>query len=599
MKIKKSKVLFLFSLIFSLFYCLLNLAYAELVDTTLSRDRIALGETVTVSFNLSNVKANKMPDFSVLKNDFRILGSNRSTEFNILNGVTHSQTLLQLTLEPKKTGELLIPEIDFGNAKSQPHKLQVSEAATTIRNDQQNSVAFVQAEVNTTSPYVQSQILYTFKLFYRSQLENPSLELPQIENATLSQVDDDKSYQTTINGERFLVLEKHFAIFPQKPGKLIIPPTRFRALQLDINSGFMNDPFFRSATTEAVTLATQSFTLDVQKIPSSFKGKIWLPAKNITLTEKWSSDPNRWEVGNPITRTITIEAQGLRADQIPDLPHESIPSVNIYTDPPHRSNAMQANAILGTWQQKITYIPNQQQSLTIPAIELNWWNTQTNSNAIAKLKPFFVEVQAKMTNAGSVPANSTLAMNVPDTVKQTKTLSQENPASPIQPAKIKTDSTKPFYSSIWFWISIFLFVIWLITLGWQRKNKVAKGENLNVTKNFRSDMPLNDKSFSQACEQGDTALVQKFLLLWAKTQWQNPPRNLRKLREMISDDNFKKALADLEHALYANKMVCWKGDALLAAYKQAQKHKIHNPSILVEGELTQQRQQDPLPPLNP
>lgn len=605
MSFNKVKTLFLVSILFSLCCFLPNITYADTLDTKLSRDQIALGETVTVSFNLNSSSTDRPPDFSPFEKDFRILGTNYGTAINVLNGVTQAQTFWQVTLEPKRAGELLIPEINFGNVKSPSRKLLVKEASAVIQSDQQNTSAFVKAELNITSPYVQSQVLYTFKLFYRSQLENPRMEPPHIKDAMLLQIGEDKFYQTTIKGDQFYVFEKNFAIFPQKIGKLTIPPTHFRALQFDINSGLMNNPF-SITTNKLVTLATKSFTLDVQKVPDNFHGKSWLPAKNISLTEKWSSDPNQWEIGNPITRTITVEAQGLRADQIPDLSVDNISGVNIYADPPHRSNSLQGNSVLGTLQQKITYIPNRSQSFTIPALRLDWWNTQTNANAIAQLKSIAVQVQEKTNNVGSTSSGATpIARKVEETKQATDLLSQNPAPAIVQQKKTTTNQTTLFYLSIWFWIAIFLLMIWLITLWWGWKNTVAKKALLNafaakVNRSGANTRQLSDKTFSQACEEGDAVLAQKFLLSWAKTHWQEPPRNLRKLCEMINDENFKKALENLEQALYADEVIQWNGQALLAAYQNVRKNRKQSCSTPVKGKrIAKDRPLDPLPPLHP
>lgn len=603
MSFNKVKTLFILSILFSL-CCLPNLLYADTLQTTLSRDKIALGETVTVSYYLNKSATRSRPDFSPLEKDFRIISTNYGTSINVLNGVTNAQTFWQVTLEPKTAGDLLIPEIDFGNVKSLSRKLYVEEVAGVVSRDPQNASAFVQAEIDNAAPYIQSQVLYTFKLFYRSQLENPRLEPPHIKDVTLLQIGDNKFYQTTIKGERFFVFEKNFAIFPQKPGKLIIPPTHFRASQLDI-SNLMNDPFFVTPT-KIVTLATQPFALDVQKIPNNFQGKIWLPAKKISLTEEWSSDPNKWEIGNPVTRTVTIEAHGLRADQIPDLSVENISGVNIYADRPHRSNNLKGDSVVGILQQKITYIPNQPQSVIIPALKFHWWNTQTNTNAIAQLKTLRVQVQGKINTAGSTPSNTGPISTTIGTTDQTSNLSQNKslPVSTQQTGSI-INETIPFYFSMWFWVSIFLFVMWLITLIWIWKNSASKKTQLKSlpAKDNESEaksIQWNSKTFVKACKQGNPVLAQKLLLLWANTQWQDPPRSLGKLREMINDENFKKALENLEQALYANKDIQWNGHALLTAYQQAHKNKSHIGLILHKGKTVANHQtSDPLPPLYP
>jgi hypothetical protein len=295
--------------------CFVNLSYAETITTTLSRDKVALGEPVTLTFTLNSTAVNFSPDFAPLERDFHILATNYSTAINSVNGVTESQLSWQVTLVAKVTGEFLIPEISFGQIKSQVRKLTVTKFGVTTSADEDGQDQFVQAQLSTKTPYVQGQVIYTFKLFYRSHLESPGLQLPQVKEAMMMPIGTDQHYQTTINGKQFFVFEKKFALFPQKPGKLVIPATYFRAQSVNLNSNAMFDPF-ALASSKLVSLETQAFNIEVKNIPETVSAKDWLPAKKVLLREKWSVAPQHWELGNPVIRTLTIEALGLRADQI-------------------------------------------------------------------------------------------------------------------------------------------------------------------------------------------------------------------------------------------------------------------------------------------
>jgi len=165
----------------------------------------------------------------------------------------------------------------------------------------------------------------------------------------------------------------------KKTGKMTIPPAFFKALIPDNN--LMGNFFLTTA--KLVSLATKDFLLSILPIPSQINESTWLPAKKILLTEKWSSP--QWEVGKPITRIIKIEAYGLRTDQLPDLSIQKLPGMNLYVDPPKRSNRILNNMIIGVLEKKITYIPNQAKKWIIPAIKLNWWEISTHKKKISQL----------------------------------------------------------------------------------------------------------------------------------------------------------------------------------------------------------------------
>lgn len=573
MRLKKTLLIILASL-----FCFLHLSYADTLDTKLSRDKISLGETLTISYTLNSQSNNTSPDFSAFEKDFRILATNYGKSINIVNGVTNTQTFWELTLEPKRAGEIDIPEIHFGNAKSALGKLIVEHTKSIDQSVNQtvaakpDSSTFVEAEISTAAPYIQSQVVYTFKLFYQSQLENPRIEIPQIKDAMLVQLDNGKHYQTTIKGKPFLVVEKSFAYFPQKTGKISLPASHFSALTYDLNS--MNDPF-NLIPTKNLSLVTQAFTLDVRDIPANFQGTTWLPAKNISLTEKWSVEPDQWELGNPATRTITVEANGLRADQIPDLVIDQMPGMNTYVDPPKRSNIIKGNSLTGILEQKVTYIPNVSQSFTIPTIKLNWWNLQTNDNAVSQLNSISLKIKGGINKAAPLSPNLTPVSAGTDTSN----------IFPIQSVK------NPFYLSIWFWMTIFLFIGWIITLYLILRKRSPKKINLNSPPE-RHSTELSEERFKQACEQGDVTMAQQYLLSWAKKEWPDTPLNLEKLGEQSCDLDFKTALENLEQAIYAKNVSPWNGQSLLNAYQKVKKQKRSSFSITKHAI-------DPLPPLYP
>lgn len=572
--------------------CVFNLSYAatHVVETQLSADKINLGDTVTVSYSIDD-DLRTSPDYSALETDFYILSRNYGTAVNMINGNIKSQTFWRLTLEPKKKGTLIIPEIQFGDAKSSARQLIVEENSKASVNTQQDAPAFVQAMISTKKPYVQSQVVYTFKLFYRAQFENPRLDIPQIEDATFVQFDDVKQYQTKINGKPYMVIEKSFAFFPKTPGKLIVPAARFRALSYNANDTRLDNPFVITAT-KPVSLATDVFKLTVQNIPDEFSGKIWLPANKLILSEKWSHDPKQWELGNPLTRTITVEAKGLRADQLPDLLIDQIAGVNVYVDPPKRSNKMQDNEVIGILEQKVTYIPNVSQSVTIPALKINWWNLSKNTNAVAQLPSFTIRVHRQ------------IETKIEDHPKFLDTnLAQYQPISVPLPNSVATLKSKaiPFYLSIWFWVAIILFILWIMTIGfiWFKKwiikfpsNRLSKRKHAEAS----SLSDITETGFTKACAEGNAMLAQRYLLSWAKKSLPDTPLNLETLRELNTDPDFKRALEGLEQAIYAKKTLRWDGSVLLAAY-----HKVKKvwPQVKDVKNKVDKDKLDLLPPLYP
>jgi hypothetical protein len=568
------------------FSSIINTAYADTLDTQLSRDKIALGETTVISFTLNGNANAGAPNFSALDKDFTIIDTNYGNSIQMVNGVTTSQTFWRVTVEPKKTGIITIPEINFGNVKSTIQKLEVTQGASQTTTASADSPVFVEASLSETSAYVQSQVIYTFKLYYQSQLESPRVEMPQVTDATFIQLGEGTQYQTSIKGRPFVVVEKNFALFPQKPGEIAIPAARFHGVAFDVRPSMMNNPFYMPSP-QRISLQTKTFILDVKSIPDKFQGGTWLPANNISLTDKWSVNPDQWESGNPAIRSITVEAQGLRSDQIPDLTIDKIDGVNEYVDPPKRSNELHNNMVIGKLEQKVTYIPNSTQSFTIPAIKLFWWNLQTNANDLAQLHSQVIQIKA---GANSKAEN----LQAPVASINNSKPAIVNPA--ITNEMSVKSKTQLFYNSIWFWVAIILFSIWLITMWlFLRKRNATSTAAATKPVTIAPEKKLSYDNFARACTEGDASFAQQFLLSWAKKQWLDIPPNLEKLRDTIDDDHFKNALRGLEQTIYAKKSNPWNGNDLLAAYNKVKNQ--HKSSQHIPG--VQNIQADLLPPLNP
>ena len=296
-----------------------------------------------------------------------------------------------------------------------------------------------------------------------------------------------------------------------------------------------------------------------------------------------------------MTRTIFVEADGLRADQIPDLTFEKINGVNTYIDPPKRSNKVQGNTVTGVLEQKITYIPTQVQPFVIPAVTLHWWNMQTNANERAQSNSVSVQVLAANAKAATTANNQNVRSGI---------MGFSKGAEPRVQAVTSRQKASPFYASIWFWIAFLLLSIWLVTLWlfWRKRSSFNNHVNSlpqTDTQTVTDRAELNEEYFAQACEQGDASLAQQFLLSWSKKHWQETPLNLERLHEFTNDEHFKLALSNLQQAIYARNAATWNGRDLLTAYRNVKKNvksKFNFPAKFIADKHIKV---DPLPPLNP
>ena len=116
--------IFYYSWLITIFFVLcvtFNTSYAETIETQVSSDQVSLGDTLTISYTINKSINLNSSDLSPLENDFRILSVNQGKSIILINGAAKKQTIIQLTVEPKKTGVIMIPEIYFGEVISSSH----------------------------------------------------------------------------------------------------------------------------------------------------------------------------------------------------------------------------------------------------------------------------------------------------------------------------------------------------------------------------------------------------------------------------------------------------------------------------------------------
>lgn len=522
---------------------------ADTLDAQLSRKKIADNETVHLTLTYTGDYKGDTPDFSSLEKDFKILGTSHSTQLSVINNVRTSTTRWSVSLIPKHRGDINIPGFTLGHAQSQPLNLHVSEYSDT---DPQGALkeVFLRTSVNQAEPYLQSQVIYTLKVFYKRNIQHPELTEPTTDNATIMLIGNDHNYSKVIDGEAYQVLERNYAIIPQKTGQINIqgPILKGSILETEnVDSGVRQ--FFNSQW-KRITIPSQPIELLVKPIPSTAKGTWWLPAKKLKIYEEWSEDLNNIETGQPITRTITIEAVGLMAEQLPEINVPILDNVNIYTDKPILEMDTDGSNILSTRIEKFAILAKQAGQIEFPAINIPWWDTTTNKPMVATIPKHTINISGEAI--------------------------QQTPMAPIKPTTTKQDFTEAYTpvtldmnqvrdNSLWIYATVVLLFLWVTTIIYfkSREPKPKKGETLEDIKARRMY-----SKFKQACFNNDPVEAKDNLIGYLHSL--HPDGSIRSLADIYRfnpSKEFRRATEELNEIIYADKDVDWDGQAYFKLMK--------------------------------
>lgn len=523
------------------------------------RNPVAEDESFTLTLESSD-DIDGSPDLSPLRKDFDIEGQGKSSNLTIINGSMSRKTQWRISLMAKRSGQLKIPAISIGSEHTQPLTVSVTPASQAQAAPGSGDL-FMEVNVKPRTVYVQQQVIYTVRLYHAVDLASgSSLSEPSLSgsDAVVEKLGKDKEFETVRNGMRYDVIERSYAIYPQKSGGIDIPPLVFNGEIVQAGGGgfFAIDPFNQS--TRHKRLRSRTEHIDVKPVPAAFHGSQWLPARSVQLDDNWTPDPPVFKVGQAVTRTVAIMADGLTASQLPALTSGSaINGVKQYPDQPALKDTKDMSGVTGLRTEKIAYIPTHAGNITLPAIKVSWWNTATDKLEEENLPArTFTVLPSPAANGVSPPPAPAVTAPAPN--KQTKSPAPLASSTPQAPQHAKSGADH------WPWLALLLGVGWLGTLviwWWRSHRRPARNES---TKSDDGEESLRsmEKTLQNCCMSNDAAGAKSAVLAWARRQWpQDPPISLtavaRRCPQALSE-----ALLELDRVLYAQMAASWRGNDL-------------------------------------
>ncbi|MBL4610358.1 MAG: protein BatD [Pseudomonas sp.] len=395
-----------------LWLCLLLLTVPAQAALEASVDRTRLVEGETLELTLETEAANRFaqPDVSALEEHFDIRNSRQLSLVSQLDGRTQPVTRWVISLMPKRTGFVVIPPLRLDELVSQPISLQVLTAGEAARdNTAQMAPIFIDAEVDTETPYVQAQVLLTLRVYHSVSLyDDSTLTGLDIPDARVESLGGPRNYERLINGIRHGVIEVRYAIFPMRSGALEVPSQLFTATTMPSRTADST-----IARGRLVQVRSPGITLQVRPIPPDYPpGAPWLPATDVSLSQAWQPDPGLdLLAGESLTRSFTIQAVGLNASQLPELSSlagGTLAGLREYTDQPLLENLVVDGGISGLRQDSAALLVQQPGTFQLPPIRLYWWDTAADALRETQLDAVELNVMSSQSFVAS-PAPTAVA----------------------------------------------------------------------------------------------------------------------------------------------------------------------------------------------
>lgn len=490
--IQSTLIVFLLTLLLS------TAAYADVhsLEATIDRNPVMLDEAIRLTVTADGSADRDAFDSSPLLKDFVVGRTSVSSQTSIVNFDTKRTTVWTTTLFPRKEGTFTIPSLTIEGKSTKPIQVKV------IPVQEQSNVArdyFVTTNIDVKEAYLNQQLLYTVKLFLSSNIERGSLQAPEMQNAEITQLGEDKQYTDIVNGRRYQIIERQFAVVPQASGEFTLRGPIFTGEVMAANT---NQRFGFFNRTQQINRVGPDITVNIKPIPQGIDYP-WLPSEMVRVDEEWPQGDS-FVAGEPVTRIVTLTALGVVEEQLPDIPEFYPPNFKLYPDQSNTTTVEKDQSLISQRQTSLAIIPTQPGNFVLPEITIPWFNTLTQQTEYATIPARSITVapasganNANTPNSLDTPSissasNEDIQNDIPSTAKQPNaSASNENKPLDSASGEVNTDES----TQLNWMVTCALFVLFIIALtGWlvtYRKLKQAQFMGVGITNKTGSAQRLH------------------------------------------------------------------------------------------------------------
>lgn len=485
-------------IVFLLTLLLSTAAYADVnsLEATIDRNPVMLDEAIRLTVTADGSADRDAFDSSPLLKDFVVGRTSVSSQTSIVNFDTKRTTVWTTTLFPRKEGTFTIPSLTIEGKSTQSIQVKV------IPVQEQSNVArdyFVTTDIDVKEAYLNQQLLYTVKLFLSSNIERGSLQAPEMQNAEITQLGEDKQYTDIVNGRRYQIIERQFAVVPQASGEFTLRGPIFTGEVMAANT---NQRFGFFNRTQQINRVGPDITVNIKPIPQGIDYP-WLPSEMVRVDEEWPQGDS-FVAGEPVTRIVTLTALGVVEEQLPDIPEFYPPNFKLYPDQSNTTTVEKDQSLISQRQTSLAIIPTQPGNFVLPEITIPWFNTLTQQTEYATIPARSITVapasganNANTPNSLDTPSmssasNEDIQNDIPSTATQPNA-SASNEGKPLDSAsgEVNSDENTQLNRMVT-GVLLLLFIIaltgWLVTY---RKLKQAQFMGVGITNKTGSAQRLH------------------------------------------------------------------------------------------------------------
>jgi hypothetical protein len=294
-----------------------------------------------------------------------------------------------------------------------------------------------------------------------------------------------------------------------------------------------------------------------------------LPAQALSLSDETANSPDALQVGEPLTLTLRLSAQGLAAEQLPELSLPDIAGAEVYPDQETSQTRDDGQWLRGERIRKFAIVPTRAGSLQIPEIAVGWWNVASDRGESARLPARTIQV------GGTAAVASSPSATASDT------------GAALDPNMDVGSPTPAWRAWLWPALTLLFAVLWIAALRRRGARDTLAATPAPDSSPVRHDWARACKA---ALSAGDLATVAQALIQQLR-QARGDAHHLGDVVSQLEDPTQRAVVERLEQALYRGQDDPQLLPALRTAF--AKRPRWRNPVA------SSQPNPDELPPLYP
>jgi len=216
---------------------------------------------------------------------------------------------------------------------------------------------FLEASLAPPDPWVQQQVRYRVRLYRDSHLQQGHFLAPEIPDVLVLEAGPPGELRRVVReGREMELLEQEWILFPQRSGRLELPPPVF--------SG--RDFYLRGAPLQ----------LDVKPRPPGSGDFPWLVTTRLEITELWSGPLEGLRPGEHRVRRIRLRALAQTGAQLPIPAMAPVKGFEIQPLPARLSWHFEEGVLWGERVHAFRYLATGEAGGELPPLVVRWWDPE-------------------------------------------------------------------------------------------------------------------------------------------------------------------------------------------------------------------------------